>query len=108
MTTTLKSNYYKKLRRFEKGDTVKIIDVGRIFSAEAALAEKLKATKWKRRAPFNKKLEGELAVVRNLEECRIDPRYLIELYSNGEQYIIGWHGITKSELLFLTDDLFDI
>lgn len=107
MTTTLKSNY-NKLRRFEIGDTVKIIDVGRMFSAESDLAKKLKATKWKKRPPFNKELEGEIALVKNLEECRIDPRYLIELCSNGEQYIIGWHGIKKTDMLFLTDDLFDI
>lgn len=99
----------KKLRRrYIIGDTVKIIDVGRMFSGEAELAKKLKATTWERRTPFNKKLEGELAEVKNLEDCRVDPRYLIELCSNGDQYVIGGSGIKKSDRLFLTDDLFEI
>lgn len=99
--------HISKLGRFNIGETVKIIDVGRIYSSEEGIAKKLKATKWKIRPPFNRKLEGEMADVINMEKSRIDPRYLIELLSNGEQYIIGWHGIVRSEK-FLTDDLFEI
>ena len=95
------------IKRYEVGDTVKIIDVGRMFSSDVKLAKRLNATKWARRAPFNKKLEGELATIETREDERI-PRYLIQLCSNGDQYIIGGDGLIKSEQLFLTDDLFEI
>ena len=104
------------MNKFKVGEIVKIIEVGAMFSSHLKLAAKLNATQWELRTPFNRKLEGELAIIKTVEDVDktvedvdYDPRYLIEL-KNGDQYIINKRGITKTKEIFkmLPDKLFEI
>ena len=95
---------------YEKGEIVKVISVGVMYSSDPELAKKLGATRWSIRVPFNRALEGQHAVIKNRERRSFDSpddfcRYLIE-FNDGEQYIIGGGGICKD--FILSDDLFEI
>ena len=97
------------MNKFKVGEIIKIIEVGAMFSSDPRIAAKLNATQWELRPPFNRKLEGELAIIKTVEDVDYDPRYLIEL-KNGDQYIINDRGITKTKEIFkmLPDELFEI
>ena len=91
--------------RYEIGEIVKVIFVGAMFSDDYQIAQKLGATCWSKRKPFDQTLEGQYAVIKNYTN-QDEPRYLIEFY-DGEQYIIGGSGISQ-ERFILSDDLFEI
>ena len=102
---------------YEKGEIVKVISVGHMYSSDDRLARKLGATRWRTRKPFNRALEGQHAVIRECSKTSVllasrksaahdFYRYLIE-FNDGEQYIIGEDGICKVDFI-LPDDLFEI
>ena len=94
-----------KILKYEVGETVKVLDVGHMFSSDPQLAMKLEATRWRVRAPFNRSLDGESAIIVTREDVE-HPRYLIE-FDDGEQYIISGTGLKKTSSL-LPNDLFEI
>ena len=94
-----------KILKYEIGETVKVLNVGHMFSSDPQIAIKLDATRWRIRAPFNRRLEGENVIIVSREDVEY-PRYLIE-FNDGEQYIISGTGLTKASSI-LPNDLFEI